>query len=132
MWPLFAKMAPPLCGFFSNIICISWEAKPCFCPLDLSKFTNNSRWWWGVMEIIPAMVLQSHSRASDRPPDIISDQIVDSNSFKRDNLNFMESLPSTSSSQLGSDKNKLIILWRGEDSSPAWNHVHNYQNKLNK
>lgn len=55
---------------------------------------------------MPAIVLQSHSLASDRPPEAINDQMTDSNLFKRDILISAES----SSFQLGSDRNKLSII----------------------
>ena len=59
------------------------------------------------MELMPAIVLQSHSLVSDRPPVAINDQITDSNLFKRDILISAESSPF----QLGSDKNKLSIIY---------------------
>jgi hypothetical protein len=105
-----AMMGPTFCGLFSNIICRSWHAKARFSGLDLNKLTNNSHWWWEVIDLMPAIVLQSHSRASDRPPDVINDQITDSSLFKRDILILAE-LPSPFSSHLGSDKNKYTILF---------------------
>lgn len=60
------------------------------------------------MQLNPAIVLQSHIRASARPAEIIADQITVSNSFNRRILSFVES-SSTSSFCVGSVKNRLII-----------------------
>lgn len=68
------------------INCKSCDAKCHLIGFDLSKLTNKSRWRRGLMELMPERVLQSQSRASDRPPDDINDQMVDSNSPRRDIL----------------------------------------------
>lgn len=109
MWLFLAKIAPTFFGLFSKSICSSWDARPSLRGLDLNNFTNTSCWLRGFNDLMPERVLQSHKRASDRPPDDISDKIIVSNLVKREILRFID--PSSSmSSHVGSDKYKWTIL----------------------
>jgi hypothetical protein len=62
-----------------------------------------------VIQLNPEMVLQSHIRASDRPEEIIADQITVSNSFNRWIRSFVDSF-SVLLFEVGSDMNRLIIF----------------------
>lgn len=109
MWLFLAKIAPTFFGLFSKIICNNWDARPSLRGLDLNNFTNTSCWLWGLIDLMLERVLQSHKRASDRPPDDISDKIIVSNFVKREILCFTDASSSTSF-HAGSDKYNWTIL----------------------
>lgn len=109
-WLLSAKIDPALRGSFSNTICRIWAARAFFSGLDLNIFTNISRRWRGVTELMLEILLQSHNRASALPPcDIRSDHTKDCKLFNRVVWCLTDS-SSTISLQVGSDRNNWTIF----------------------
>lgn len=109
MWLFLDIIGPTFCGLFSKIICTSRVATDLFGGFDLKRLTNSSHWSWGVIDVIHEIVVQSHKRASDRPPNVITDQMIDSSSCRRDIL-FCAALSFPTSPAGGSSKNKWTIF----------------------